>query len=278
MSAAAGGEAGDGTAQPAGGPLPGAPDGGERRRIVLMRHGSVDYFRDDGTPIPPEGVPLSELGRRQASAAGELFAQCGVRFDRVVASGLARTLETAALALAACGQRGRRSRSSRRCRRSAAGGCRRYRATSSSRRSSARSAAARTTTATQRRRRRASRSVAEGGASSAASRSASCSTACCRRSARLLARDDWHTLLMVLHGGVNRVLLSHALAGGRAFFGGLEQSPACINLIDVPPAGERGRMIVRAVNMAPTSWMHEGERQTTMEKLLAQYMRGLAGR
>ena len=94
--------------------------------------------------------------------------------------------------------------------------------------------------------------------------------------ARLLARDDWHTLLLVLHGAVNRVLLSHALAGGRAFLGGLEQSPACINIVDVPPAGARGRMIVRTVNMAPTSWMHEGERQTTMEKLLGQYMKGVA--
>jgi probable phosphoglycerate mutase len=28
----------------------------ERRRIYLMRHGSVDYFRPDGSAVPPDGV------------------------------------------------------------------------------------------------------------------------------------------------------------------------------------------------------------------------------
>ncbi|HEX7637993.1 MAG TPA: histidine phosphatase family protein, partial [Burkholderiaceae bacterium] len=39
-----------------------------------MRHGSVDYFQADGTPIPPRGVPLNAAGRAQADAAGALFA------------------------------------------------------------------------------------------------------------------------------------------------------------------------------------------------------------
>jgi probable phosphoglycerate mutase len=30
---------------------------------------------------------------------------------------------------------------------------------------------------------------------------------------------------------------------------------------------------VRATNLAPTQWLHERERYTTMEKLLAQYVR-----
>ena len=34
-----------------------------------------------------------------------------------------------------------------------------------------------------------------------------------------------------------------------------------------------GEAIVRAVNLAPTQWLHERERYTTMEKLLAQYQR-----
>ena len=198
-------------AQPAGGAAAGLPSGGERRRIVLMRHGSVDYFRDDGTPVSPEGVPLSELGRRQASAAGGLFAQCGVRFDRVVASGLARTLETAALALAACGQSaleveiepalqeirgGRLSAIPRDQLVSAflgafgdggddgedAGGI-------------------------ESRRFLGGESVGE------------LLDRVLPAFERLLARDDWHTLLLVLHGAVNRALLSHALAGGRTFLG-----------------------------------------------------------
>ncbi|HEX7687609.1 MAG TPA: phosphoglycerate mutase family protein, partial [Burkholderiaceae bacterium] len=66
-----------------------------------MRHGSVDYFAADGTPVPPYAVPLNATGRAQADAAGALFAQAGVAFDRVIASGLARTVETATRVLAA---------------------------------------------------------------------------------------------------------------------------------------------------------------------------------
>ena len=75
-----------------------------RRRLYLMRHGSVDYFKQDGTPVPPHGVPLNEAGRAQADAAGALFAAARVRFDRVVVSGLARTVETAQRVLAAAAQ------------------------------------------------------------------------------------------------------------------------------------------------------------------------------
>ena len=78
-----------------------------RRRLYLMRHGAVDYFMPDGTPLPPHEVPLNAAGRAQADAAGALFAAAGVVFDRVVVSGLPRTLETARRVLAACGQSGR---------------------------------------------------------------------------------------------------------------------------------------------------------------------------
>jgi len=56
-----------------------------------MRHAQVRYFEG----LDPEEVVLTEEGRRQAAAAAEALA--GVTFDRVVTSGLARTLETAAI-------------------------------------------------------------------------------------------------------------------------------------------------------------------------------------
>src|SRR4030095_4379542 len=87
--------------------------------------------------------------------------------------------------------------------------------------------------------------------------------------ARIVARDDWTCLLMVLPGGVNRALLARAMTGERGFFGALEQLPACINIVDVGA----DHMIVRAINLAPTQWLHQNENQTTMEKLLAQYLR-----
>ncbi|MEK2481587.1 histidine phosphatase family protein, partial [Lactobacillus acidophilus] len=40
----------------------------------------------------------------QADAAGQAFAAAGVRFDRVIVSGLPRTVETAARVLAVTGQ------------------------------------------------------------------------------------------------------------------------------------------------------------------------------
>ena len=71
-----------------------------RRRIFLMRHGSVTYFDDAGKSRLPESVPLNEEGRAQADAAGLALRAAGVRFDRVIVSGLPRTVETAARVLA----------------------------------------------------------------------------------------------------------------------------------------------------------------------------------
>jgi broad specificity phosphatase PhoE len=67
-----------------------------RRRLLLLRHGEVDYF-PGGRPVPPEGVGLTERGRAQAEAVGELLR--GVPLDRAVHSGLRRTQETAEIAL-----------------------------------------------------------------------------------------------------------------------------------------------------------------------------------
>lgn len=81
-----------------------------------------------------------------------------------------------------------------------------------------------------------------------------------------LAARDWETALAVFHGGVNRILLSHALAGGRAYFGTFEQAPACINVLDL---GEDGTWIVRTVNYIPYDPLHPA-RTTTMEHLWSE--------
>ena len=74
-----------------------------RRRLYLMRHGSVDYFQPDGTPVPVDDVPLNRRGEDEARAAGELLKACGVQPDRVMTSGLPRTVQTAQHVLAAAG-------------------------------------------------------------------------------------------------------------------------------------------------------------------------------
>ena len=70
----------------------------------------------------------------------------------------------------------------------------------------------------------------------------------------------------MLHGGVNRAILSYALTGGRAFLGNFEQSPACVNVLDV---GED--WVVRAVNHAPTDPAHLRGRLRTMEELWQEF-------
>ena len=88
---------------------------------------------------------------------------------------------------------------------------------------------------------------------------------------RLVADDGWHTALAVLHGGVNRAILSYALTGERMFLGHFEQAPACVNVLDV---GDGGEWIVRAVNVAPYDLLHLSHRDTTMERYWEQYRAG----
>ena len=64
-----------------------------RRRLYLMRHAEVSYFRSDGSPVNPTEVPLNEDGITQAHVVAEAFRT--IELDRVVTSGLPRTLETA---------------------------------------------------------------------------------------------------------------------------------------------------------------------------------------
>jgi probable phosphoglycerate mutase len=86
---------------------------------------------------------------------------------------------------------------------------------------------------------------------------------------RLIADDSWESALLVLHGGVNRAILSYALTGRRAFLGGLEQAPACVNIIDVGSAD----WVVRTVGWTAYDPTHTGFTATTMEQLYEHYLR-----
>jgi broad specificity phosphatase PhoE len=218
-----------------------------------MRHGSVDYFRADGSAVPPDAVPLNALGREQADSAGALFARAGVRFDKVVTSSLPRTLETAARVLAASGQSNEIAVDER-LQEIRPG---RLADIPRDRLAEAFLGAFSGAGDVERHRFLGGESVGE-----LLDRVLPAFDA-------LLATRDWDDLLLVLHGGVNRALISRVLGGPRAFFGRLEQSPACINVIDVG----HDDLVLRAVNLAPTQWLHENERHTTMEKLLAQFLR-----
>ena len=89
-----------------------------------------------------------------------------------------------------------------------------------------------------------------------------------------LVEREWETALAIFHGGVNRILLSHALTGGRTYFGTFEQAPACINVLDL---GGDGTWIVRTVNYIPYDPLHPA-RTTTMEHLWAELQTWLSER
>jgi probable phosphoglycerate mutase len=223
-----------------------------RRRIYLMRHGSVAYFDGAGRPVLPESVPLTEAGRGQADCAGHAFAAVGVRFDRVIVSGLPRTVETAQRVLAVTGQalepevwpdlheiRG-----------------------------------GRLSDIPPDQLRRAFTGVFEGlvgeqqrflGGESIGELMDRVHPAI----ARLRADPAWDTALLVLHGGVNCAILSLALTGQRLFLGGLAQEAGCINALDV--GDESADWVVRFVNHVPPSPLQPQARRTVMELLFDQY-------
>jgi broad specificity phosphatase PhoE len=64
-------------------------------RMVLLRHGATEWSLS-GQHTGRTDIPLLELGRQQARAAGELLQ--GMTFDQVLTSPLQRASETCALA------------------------------------------------------------------------------------------------------------------------------------------------------------------------------------
>jgi len=218
----------------------------ERRRIYLMRHGAVSYF-DDGRPVPEDSVPLTAEGRVQALATRELFE--GVALDRVVASPLPRTQETAALV--APGHEAEIWPELRELK----GG--KLSEIPLDEREEAFVHAFRGVVPNDRR--------FLGGETIG-----ELVDRVVPAVERFLAEDGWHTALVVAHGAVNRAILSWALTGERSFLGRFEQAPCCVNVLDVTHGGEPD-WIVRAVNVAASDLAHRSTRQTTMEQYWAQY-------
>ena len=224
-----------------------------RRRLILMRHGAVQYFDPASkAPLHAESVPLTAEGRAQAEAAGRLLASANLKPDRVIVSGLPRTLQTAEGVLAHSGgpapeiwpelQEARGGRL----------------------RDIAPAQLQQAFTQLQR------------GPLSADTRFLG-GESLGELQARVLPalqhlRDEpgWDTALVVAHGVVNAVLLSFIVSGGLFLvLPGWQQNPAALNLIDL--GSEPGDDLLRAVNLNPVDWLQAGDRASTMEKLYDQF-------
>jgi probable phosphoglycerate mutase len=218
-----------------------------RRRLYLMRHGAVSYFGADGKPVQPDEVGLTEEGRAQAEAARALLEP--VVFDRVLTSGLPRTVETARMVAPDAGLeewpdlrelRGDRLSSI------------------PPDRLEAEFVHAFRGVVPNERRFLGGETIGE------------LFDRVLPALERLVGAETWDTALAVLHGGVNRAILSYALTGERMFLGHFEQAPGCVNVLDV---GDE--WIVRAVNVAPLDLLHASTRMTTMEGYWAEFRAGM---
>ena len=208
-----------------------------RRRLYLMRHGAVSYFGTDGRPVDPDAVSLNGDGRAQAEAARALLED--VAFDRVLASGLPRTVETARIvAPDATLEEWKELRELRGDRLSGI----------PPEELESEFVHAFRGVVPNDKRFLGGETVGE------------LFDRVLPALERLLADGSWDTTLAVLHGAVNRAILSYALTSERMFLGHFEQAPGCLNVLDVGDG-----WIVRAVNLAPLDLLHTSTRLTTME-------------
>jgi broad specificity phosphatase PhoE len=223
-----------------------------RRRIYLMRHGSVTYFDDNGKPHVPDLVPLDEAGCLQASAAGKVFTDGNIFFDRVIVSDLPRTRETAERVLAETGQNILLEEWPE-LREIKGGNLEKI--TDDELRDAFLGAF--DGIVPEHKRFLAGESVGE-----LMDRVYPCLD-------RLRNDTSWDTVLLVLHGGVNRAILSYALTGQRMFLGHLGQAAGCINVLDVGNADND--WVVRVINYAPLASLQSDSRHTMMEIYFSQY-------
>jgi len=232
----------------------GLPGTTRRRRVYLMRHGDVSYFDADGRPVDPRYVSLTDAGRTQALAAGELLKD--VSFDVSVCSGLPRTEQTARLVL---GERPLLLRQEPRLNEIRAG---RLSAVPPAQREQVIAYAY-------------DYAGDPGGVFIGGESWESLQHRVLEVWAELLAEDSWLNLLVVAHDAVNRLLLSHVTGAGLGSLKAFEQDSACINIIEVDvEAGKATRAYLRAANLVAYNLAGSDNHQTVMEKIWARFTSG----
>jgi probable phosphoglycerate mutase len=231
----------------------------DRRRIYLMRHAEAAYLKVDGTPVADTRLAgLTANGEEQALRQADVLAD--VEFDRAICSGLLRTRATAAFILAGRakpaleivpGLEEIRGGDRHQPIADVAGWI---------------------------------RHVANPWADAA------------QPNSRFLGGErfldfehrvlpafldaigdpNWRTLLIVAHGGVNRLILNHVMNLPWQGAVSIEQDACCINIVDVDMAeGRVVRYLIRGVNITGYNLNKAGISLTDMERT-AQRLAALA--
>jgi broad specificity phosphatase PhoE len=222
-----------------------------RRRIYLMRHAEAAYVRPDGSITDdPRQVSLTDLGRVQARKQAAVLAS--VPFDRAICSGLPRTVETATLILA-------------------------YRDHPTLEQIPALEEI-----------RGADREhpvpdvaawlahVANPWAGAdhpdatflGGERFVDFADRVVPAFEAILADHGWRTLLLVLHGAVNRMIFNHVMNMSWQSRVSIEQDNCCINIIDADTDddGRTDRFLIRGVNLTSYDLNKSGIHLTSMEE------------
>jgi probable phosphoglycerate mutase len=229
-------------------------EGTGRRRLILMRHGHVDYFAPGLTD--PRIVSLTDMGRAQAEAARAALAS--VEFDLVAHSGLPRTSETAAIVIA--GRTGAPAPFAIEGLEELKSGWLMA--------ESREELAARLAFCFDEAHKPGARFLPDGETFAAAEARITAAMA------SLIEGAQWKRALVVAHEGVNRIILGWACGGGLKTIGSFEQDLACVNVIDLDiTAREDGaglqieRAILKAVNVTPYDYVKHGLPRTSLEHL-----------
>lgn len=206
-------------------------DGSHRRRIHLFRHGDVSYVDDKGNRVADSRtVPLTDWGREQAADMRTFMKDIPV--DRVICSGLPRTVETAdgvfgnrdlKIEIAPAFEEIKSDPN-------------RYKALTD---------LADVAYAF-------SNAHEPGATYGNGEKFSDFETRVVEGLEKLIADPNWKSLALIAHGGVNRALLGWLTGASLKAFATFEQNTACVNIIDIdthPDTGDHHRTLLRGVNI-----------------------------
>lgn len=232
-----------------------------RRRIYLMRHGHVDYFSKEVVESrDPKLAKLTPQGIAQAQAAGEALSE--VKFDFAICSGLRRTRETAEIVLSRQNQKTPDLESCEDLQELHSGQYIDF---------ESREQLAATMTFQFENAHNPGATFLEGGELFSVAQER-----IVRSIMALLERPDWHTALLVLHEGVNRIILSWMCQAALNASACFEQDTGCINILDfdlVPDANDEKtvleRRIIKSVNLTPENYIKHGMNLRSLEAIFS---------